>query len=253
MAGTVLEICIDSLAGCDAAIAGGADRIELCGALSVGGLSPSAGLTALVVARARAAGVAVHAMVRPRAGDFAYDPDELATAIADGCAAIDAGVDGLVFGAVRDGAIDGAVTDRFVSAIRARRADIDLTLHRAIDLLADPVAAIEPAVAFGFARILTSGGATRAVEGAATIRAMQVAAARRIVVMPGSGVRPENVAALLTQTGAGEVHASASVPANPAEPRVTALGFTGPGLARTDAAVVRALRTAIDNSMGETR
>lgn len=255
MAGTVLEICIDSVAGCDAAIAGGADRIELCGALSVGGLSPSPGLTTLVVARALAAGVAVHAMVRPRAGDFAYTADEVATAIADGCAAIDAGVDGLVFGAVRNGAIDEAATRRFVDAVRARRGDIDLTLHRAVDLLPDPVAAIEPAVAFGFARILTSGGATRAVEGAATIRAMHRAAAGRIVVMPGSGVRPDNVAALLAQTGAGEVHASAGVPVAQADAdaQVAALGFAGPGLARTDEAVVRALRDAIDMDKGEMR
>ncbi len=82
MTRTTLEICIDSVAGCDAAIAGGADRIELCGALSVGGLTPSPGLATLVVARARAAGVRVHAMVRPRAGDFTYDAGEVATAIA---------------------------------------------------------------------------------------------------------------------------------------------------------------------------
>lgn len=250
---TTLEICIDSVAGCDAAIAGGADRIELCGALSVGGLTPSAGLVSVVMVHARAAGVAVHAMVRPRAGDFAYDADALRTAIAEGQALIAAGVDGLVFGAVRDGALNDAVLAPWVAAMRAERADIDLTLHRAVDLLPDPVAAVEPAVAFGFARILTSGGAPRAVEGAATIAAMRRAAAGRIVVMPGSGVRPDNVAALLDETGAGEVHASASVPVAQDDPRVIALGFAGPGLARTDKAVVRALRTAIDEGRGETR
>lgn len=242
---TTLEICIDSVAGCDAAIAGGADRIELCGALSVGGLTPPPGLVALVVERARAAGVRVHAMVRPRAGDFAYDAAELDTAIADARALIAAGVDGLVFGAVRDGAIDGEATSRWLAAVRGLRADIDLTLHRAVDLLVDPVVAVEPAVALGFHRILTSGGATRAVEGGEVIRAMQAQAAGRIVVMPGSGVRPENVAALLAQTGAGDVHASASVAVVQDDPRVIALGFAGSGLARTDATVVRALRDAI--------
>lgn len=242
----MLEICIDGVAGCDAAIAGGADRIELCGALSVGGLTPPGGLVALVVERARAAGVPVHAMVRPRAGDFAYSMQELETAIADARALLAAGVDGLVFGAVRDGAIDRDVTVRWLDAVRAIRADIDLTLHRAVDLLADPVAAVEPAVALGFDRILTSGGATRAIEGAEVIRAMHAQAAGRIVVMPGSGVRPENVASLLVRTGTREVHASAGVSVVQNDPRVTALGFAGPGRARTDETVVRALRTAID-------
>lgn len=243
---TTLEICIDSVAGCDAAIAGGADRIELCGALSVGGLTPSGGLVAMVVERARAAGVRVHAMVRPRAGDFAYDAQELDSAIADARALIDAGVDGLVFGAVRDGAIDGKATMRWLDAVRSLRADIDLTLHRAVDLLVDPVAAVEPAVALGFHRILTSGGATRALEGAEVIRTMHARAAGRIVVMPGSGVRPDNVATLLAQTGAEQVHASASAPVVQNDPRVLALGFAGPGLARTDQAIVSALRDAID-------
>ena len=243
---TILEICIDSVAGCDAAIAGGADRIELCGALSVGGLTPPPGLVALAIDRARAAGMRVHAMVRPRAGDFAYDARELDTAIADARALIAAGVDGLVFGAVRDGVIDGDATLRWLEAVRALRADIDLTLHRAVDLLVDPVAAIESAVALGFHRILTSGGATRAGEGAAVIGAMREQAAGRIVVMPGSGVRPDNVTDLLARTGAAEVHASASVAVTQDDPRVLALGFAGPGLARTDENTVRALRAAID-------
>jgi len=246
MSRTTLEICIDSVAGYDAALSGGADRIELCGALAVGGLTPSPGLAALVVGRARAAGVRVHAMVRPRAGDFAYAAGEVATAIADAQALIAAGVDGLVFGAVRDGAIDDAVLRQWLSAVRAMRGDIDLTLHRAVDLLPDPVAAIEPAVAHGFARILTSGGAVRAVDGAAVIAAMARTAAGRIVVMPGSGVRPDNVVALRASTGAMEVHASAGVAVPQDDARVQALGFAGPGLARTDETVVRALRSAID-------
>lgn len=243
---TTLEICIDSVAGAEAAIAGGADRIELCGALSVGGLTPSAGLVAEVVPLARRAGVRVHAMVRPRPGDFAYDAGEVATAISEGKALVLAGVDGLVFGAGQGGSLDHDVLESWTGAMRAARADIDLTLHRAVDLLVDPVAAVEPAVALGFDRILTSGGATRAVEGADVIRAMCERAAGRIVVMPGSGVRPDNVVSLLAQTGAGEVHASASVAVVQDDPRVIALGFAGPGLAKTDERVVRALRSAID-------
>ncbi|WP_230769368.1 copper homeostasis protein CutC [Sphingomonas sp. Leaf4] len=247
---TLLEICIDSLGGCEAAVAGGAQRIELCGALSVGGLTPSPGLVAQVVGVARTAGVRVHAMVRPRAGDFAYDPHEVATALADARALIAAGVDGLVFGAVRGGALDMDVLGDWVAAVRRERHDIDLTLHRAVDLLPDPVAAVEPAVALGFARILTSGGAVKAVDGAAVIRAMQARAAGRIVVMPGSGVRPDNVVALLVATGASEVHASAGMPVTQDDVKVVALGFAAP-LARTDRATVAALRDAIDRGESE--
>ena len=240
---TTLEICIDTIAGCDAAIAGGADRIELCGALSVGGLTPSPGLVALVVPRAQAAGLKVHAMVRPRAGDFAYDAGELDTAIADARALIAAGVDGLVFGAVRDGALDLDVLSAWTATLPT---SVDRTLHRAVDLLPDPVAAIDPAVALGFARILTSGGAVKAADGADVIRAMVRHAAGRIAILPGSGVRPTNAAAILTATGAGEIHASAGAPIAERDARVRDLGFAGAGLARTDPATVRALRTAID-------
>ncbi len=242
---TLLEICIDSMAGCDAAIVGGAQRIELCGALSVGGLTPSPGLVAQVVETARPAGVRVHAMVRPRAGDFAYDAHEVATALADAHALIAAGVDGLVFGAVRDGALDMGTLRDWVAAVRDLRPAIDLTLHRAVDLLPDPVAAVAPAVALGFDRILTSGGAVKAIDGAMTIAAMRTRAAGRIAVMPGSGVRPENVARLIAATGATEVHGSAGVPMPQDDAKVVALGFAAP-LARTDRATVAALRSAID-------
>ncbi|MEP9400278.1 copper homeostasis protein CutC [Sphingomonas silueang] len=242
---TILEICVDTLGGCEAAIAGGARRIELCSALSVGGLTPSSGLTREVVARAHAAGVRVHAMVRPRAGDFAYGAADVAMAHAESAALIADGIDGLVFGAVRDSALDHEVLRDWTAAMRWQRQDIDLTLHRAVDLLDDPVAAVEPAIALGFDRILTSGGAVRAADGAGVIAAMVRAAAGRIAVMPGSGVRPANAARLLATTGAQEIHASASVPVATAGGRVRALGFDGPARGETDRATVRALAEAV--------
>ena len=168
-----LEICTDSPAGVAAAIAGGADRIELCSALEIGGLTPSAGLVAEVRDATRSAGVALVAMVRPRGGDFTYDDAELALAIAEAQALIAQGVDGLVFGAVRDGQVDMAASAHWMEQVReAAGMPLPCTFHRAIDLLADPVDAVDAITALGFTRILTSGGALRAIDGVDVIARM---------------------------------------------------------------------------------
>ncbi|PXA83597.1 hypothetical protein DMC47_42905 [Nostoc sp. 3335mG] len=241
-----LEICVDAAAGVQAAIAGGADRIELCAALALGGQTPSAGLVEAALNTARPAGVAVHAMVRPRAGDFRYDADEMALAMREALALIAQGVDGLVFGAARDGALDEPALAEWMAAVRAAGRPVSLTLHRAIDVVADPVAAVDVAVALGFDRILTSGGAPTADDGAATIARMVERAAGRCAIMAGSGVRPDNARRLLRATGVAELHGSASVAVADADPGAAALGFTTPPPRRTDEATVRALRAAFD-------
>lgn len=238
----LLEVCVDSPAGIDAAVAGGADRLELCAALELGGLTPSPAL----LARALASAVPARAMVRPRGGDFAYDAAELDLAVADALALLRAGAAGLVFGAVRDGVLDEPALRRFVAAVRAQRPDAGLTLHRAADATGDPVAAVGVAARLGFDCVLTAGGARTAPDGAAAVRRMREAAGPDgPTVMAGSGVRAENVAALLRATGVGAVHASASRPVR-ADARAAALGFADPPRRTTDAAAVRALRHAID-------
>lgn len=239
---TTVEICVDDEAGAAAAISGGAHRIELCAALEVGGLTPSTALLRRVLARAGSAGIAVHAMVRPRAGDFDYAADELALAIEEGRALLAAGADGLVFGACRDGALDLDCLSRWRSAFDPATS---MTLHRAIDLVADPVAAVGQAASLGFARILSSGGARSASAGTETLRRMVEAARDRCRIAAGAGIRADNVAALVAQSGVDEVHASASVPLPLADERVVALGFA-PGARRvTDAAAVTALCRAL--------
>lgn len=246
MAIRTLEICIDRLSDLDTALAGGADRIELCGALALGGLTPSAGLARLAVERTRAGGLRVNAMVRPRDGDFAYDEGDLTTAIAEGKALLAEGIDGLVFGAARDGALDRRVLAVWASAMRAERPDVDLTLHRAADLLVDPVGAVDIAVELGFARILSSGGARTAPEALPVLAAMQARANGRIVIMPGSGIRAANVRAVIAATGAHEVHASASERSAAADPQAIVMGFAQGPTRRTSLAEVRALRDALD-------
>lgn len=237
-----LEVCVESPTGAAAAIAGGCDRLELCSALALGGLTPSAGLVAAVLDVARPAGVPVRAMVRPRAGGFDYDAEDLALATAEARALIAAGVQGLVFGVIDRGRIATEALRGWMGALG--KDPPPLTLHRAIDVLDDPVAAVDQAVALGFDHILTSGGARDASAGAETIAQMVAQADRRLTVMAGAGIDPQNVAGLIAATGVTAVHGSASIPANDAGE--DALGF-GPLPRRTSTPIVAALRRAIDD------
>lgn len=246
-----LEICVDGLDGAQAAIDGGADRIELCSALALGGLTPSIGLASLVVPLAQAAGVRVHAMVRPRGGDFVYSPAERRTLMAEAASLIATGVDGLVFGAMDGAALDGAKLDDslladFVAAARRGQPDLALTLHRAVDLLPDPVEAVDVAARLGFDHILTSGGSERAIDALPVLRGMVMRAGDRIGILPGSGIRADNARRILTETGATQLHASASMDGDAPEPRVLALGFASGPPRITSVDAVRALRKAID-------
>ncbi len=246
MGRVALEICVETMADVRAALEGGADRIELCSALALGGLTPSAGLTAQAVAAVREAGATVRAMVRPRDGDFVYDADDMALAQAEGVALISQGVDGLVFGATTGDRLDGAALRHWVKAMRKVRSDIGLTLHRAMDLVADPVSAVEEAVAIGFDHILTSGGAVRAIDALPVIAAMERQAGGRITIMPGSGIRSGNVAEVLRATQVRAAHASARIDGLPADTRALEMGFALGGRRQANRDEVAALRRKLD-------
>jgi copper homeostasis protein len=236
----LLEVCVDDLAGVHAAAEGGADRIELCSALALGGLSPSPAFAATAVE----SGVVVHAMVRPRAGDFVYSPDELELMVAEIQAFAAVGVAAVVVGATQE---DGSPDRDSLARLRDAAAGLDIVLHRAIDLAPDPCAAVELAVSLGFDHVLSSGGAQRAVEGAATLAKMVEVAAGRTNIMAGSGVTADNVADLVRATGVQAVHASASDQRSWPDPRIGSFGF-GPPLQRfTGASRVAALRAACVN------
>jgi copper homeostasis protein len=201
----MLEVCVDTYQGAVAAVQGGAGRIELCSSLSEGGLTPSAGLM-----RA-AAGLAVpcYAMIRPRSGLFAFSDDEVAIMLADIATARAAGLAGVVLGAQgADGALDVAILGRLVEAA----GPLGCTLHRVIDVVPDPLAAVTQAIGLGFERVLTSGAEPFAPDGEPLIRRMVDLAAGRISVMPGCGLDPGNVAAVMRATGAREAHAACRVP-----------------------------------------
>lgn len=236
--GALLEICIDDPAGLCAAIAGGADRIELCSALALGGLTPSAAMVTAAVE----SGVPIHAMVRPRAGDFHYDEDEIALVLEDIRRLRDLGVAGVVVGAASAG---GAVDERALARFRDAAHDLAIVLHRVIDLTPDPVAAACAAAALGYDYVLTSGGAPTALEGRSTIQRMIAKAADTLTIIAASGVTPEVASVLVRESGVTQIHASASAAHDWSDPRIAQYGFaTGPRRV-TEQARVAALKQAI--------
>lgn len=202
----MLEICAGSWDSVLAARDGGADRVELCSGLAEGGLTPSVGL---IRAACALGGLRVHVLIRPRSGDFLYSEAEVALMEDDIRCAVDAGADGVVVGSLTpDGDIDTAQLRRWVAAAQGR----SVTFHRAFDLCRQPEQALETLIDCGCNRLLTSGQADKAANGLPLLARLVARAGDRLSVMPGSGVSAANAAAILTATGAHEIHASARRP-----------------------------------------
>ncbi|WP_394960759.1 copper homeostasis protein CutC [Candidatus Allofournierella merdavium] len=198
----LLEICVDSLESALAAQEGGADRLELCANLLIGGTSPSLGLVRQVL---REVSIPVNVLLRPRFGDFCFTPAEKETTLweVEQCRAL--GANGVVLGALLpDGRLDGP----FLADCVAASAGMCHTLHRAFDLCRDPFEGLEDAIALGFDTILTSGQQAKAPQGAELLRQLTARAAGRIAILAGSGVGPDNLA-LLARAGVRQFHFSA--------------------------------------------
>ena len=192
---TRVEISVESLAGVRIAAAAGATRVELCAGLSDGGLTPSA---ALVEAAAELA--EVHVLVRPRPGDFHYSRAEVDLIVRDIAIARRHGAAGVVVGALAE---DGTVADacaRFVGE------GLPATFHRAIDVSADSLRALDRVAELGFTRVLTSGRRRSALDGAPLIR--ELATRTGVTVMACGGVRAANAARVLAATGVRDLHAA---------------------------------------------
>ncbi|MET0747329.1 MAG: copper homeostasis protein CutC [Rhizobium sp.] len=237
-AAMLLEVCVEDSAGLAAAIAGGADRIELCSALAVGGLTPSAGLMADAGKKA----CPCYAMIRPRAGDFVWSADDQNVMRSDIDMARQAGLAGVVLGASLP---DGRLDRDTLAALVAHANGLGLTLHRAIDLVPDWREAIAIAIDLGFERILTSGGRPTAVEGVDDLERLIALAAGRISIMPGSGLNPHTVGALIPRLSVNEIHASCSVVVEQPDHRLVRLGFSPGAPRRTDTTAVSALKAMI--------
>ena len=199
-----MEISVESLERAAAADRGGASRIELCGSLDVGGVTPGAELM-----RAVRGGVTapIFAMVRPRGGDFVYSAAEFEEMKQSIEVARAAGMDGVVLGLLRgDRSVD---VERTTELVRAA-APLPVTFHRAIDESAELFTALEDVIATGAARVLTSGAAAKAPDAVGQIAELVRRAGSRLIVMPGSGITAENAAEIASATGAKELHAGLS-------------------------------------------
>jgi copper homeostasis protein len=204
----LVEVCIGSVGDALAAEADGADRVELCAATEVGGLTPSLGLLERVLAATR---LPVIAMIRPRPGGFAYSPAEFAVALRDAEHMLAYGAAGLAFGFLTPaGQLDAARARELVELA----GDRETVFHRAFDFLPDPLAAADELIELGVQRILTSGGAATAIAGASAIRAIRERVAGRLEVMPGGGITADSVVELVKQTGCDQIHVGASLPTN---------------------------------------
>lgn len=200
-----LELAVQDPAGVRIAHEIGAARVELTQALALGGLTPSRAALELALTAAGDSGPEIHVLIRPRAGGFHYDADEIAVSVRDVELAVAAGAAGVVIGALDDA---GALDLEAMGRLRDAAGEAAVTLHRAIDVTADPLATLERAIALGLRRILTSGGASTAAEGIDTLRALAAAAAGRIEIMAGSGVNASSAAALAA-SGVDALHFSA--------------------------------------------
>lgn len=207
----IVESCVDSLDAAVASEAGGAARLELCARLDVGGTTPDPTLVAAVVAAVR---IPVVAMVRPRGGDFVYDPVELSAMVRDIGRLRDAGAHGIVTGVLT---ADGAINTPLMHVLVRMAGRLPVTCHKAFDEVRDLDAALDALIGLGVTRVLTSGGAATAAEGADALARLVQRAAGRVAIIAGGTVRASNVGALVDATGVAEVHARVIREAGPAD------------------------------------
>ena len=198
---TLVEAAVETIEEALAAKRAGADRIELCANLGVGGTTPSAGLIASVVQQV---GHPVFVMIRPRGGDFVYAADEIDAMIEDIDRARPLGIAGIVTGALRS---DGSIDVESMRLLMSPAAGLPVTFHRAFDVVANRTEAIEQVIGLGASRVLTSGGAATALEGAVAIAMLVDQAGERVSIVAGGKIREQNARDVIARTGVREVHA----------------------------------------------
>jgi copper homeostasis protein len=196
----LLEIAVETLEAAQAAQRGGADRLELCAELHLGGITPPLALLNSARTDLR---IPIFVIVRPRAGDFMYSAVEFEEMKAGIAAAKNAGANGIVVGILTHRArVDIPRTGELV----ALASPLPVTFHRAFDEIANLPKGLEDVIKTGATRILTSGGAKTAFEGRHTIASLIAAAAGSITIVPGAGINPQNISQIAATTRASEFH-----------------------------------------------
>ena len=200
----IIEAAVESLDSALAAADGGANRIELCTDLARGGTTPEVQL--LRDCRARLS-LPIFVLVRPRPGNFVYTAAEHRTMLEQIRRATDAGAHGIVTGELT---ASGRIAEPLTAELCAAARPLPVTFHRAFDECVEQAQALalERLIDLGIERVLTSGGAATAPEGAAQLRSLIAQAKNRIVVLPGGGINADNVLDLLQVSGAREIHFS---------------------------------------------
>lgn len=201
----ILETCIDSVESALAAERGGANRLELCGNLVIGGTTPSPELFKEV---RRRCGIRIHVLLRPRFGDFCYTDSEFRILKEEVKLFRKLGADGVVIGILKP---DGTLNMEQVQALMEERGDMSVTLHRAFDVCRDPYEALEQAKALGIHTILTSGQADSCLAGRELLADLVRLAAGEIDILVGSGVDAAAIRELYPQVKAHSYHMSGKV------------------------------------------
>ncbi|MFC7485334.1 copper homeostasis protein CutC [Knoellia sp. CPCC 206453] len=200
-----IEIAVADAAGAAAAAEGGADRVELCAALEVGGVTPSHGFVGHALDCAP--GIDVTVLIRTRSGDFVHTPDEVDVMVRDirdivSASAGDPARVGFTVGTLHpDGSVDLTALSALVTAADGRR----VTFHKAFDSIPNPVAALQVLADHGVAAVLTAGGSGPAVDHLDRLVDLTTAAPEGLTIVAAGGIRPDNVAEVL-RTGVRDVH-----------------------------------------------
>jgi copper homeostasis protein len=196
----IIEACVNSAVSAIEAQKGGADRVELCENLHDGGTTPSTGT--IHFAR-KSLHIGLNVMIRPRGGDFLYSDAEFEIMAEDIKVAKKLGTDGVVFGILK---ADGTIDMERMKILTDLARPMGVTCHRAFDMTADPFLAMEDLIQLGVDRILTSGQQKTAPDGAELISELINKSNGRIIIMPGCGVKEDNIEDLIRITSATEVH-----------------------------------------------
>jgi copper homeostasis protein len=199
----LFEVCVDSIESSLIAGQSGADRIELCADLNIGGVTPSYGTIKTVLDRLS---IPAHVLIRPRSGGFLYTSPEYDVMKQDILFCKEAGARGIVAGILnRDGTIDRTRLQELINLARP----MSVTFHRAFDFTRDAIESLELLIEMGVDRILTSGQETDVYSGINMIKKLVEHSSDRIIIMPGGGVNEQNIREIIKSTGVKEIHASA--------------------------------------------
>lgn len=243
---TTLEICTPSFTSVLEAQTGGADRIELCQNLELGGTTPSFALLKLT---REVLNIPIAVLIRPRGGDFIYTPDDQQVMKKDIEFCRQLGVEAVVVGALTaQGSLDETLCRRFVDLAYP----LDVVFHRAIDKCLDPLEALHQLIDWGYQRILTSGQAQQAPEGRTLIQSMVLEAGGRITIMAGGGLTPDNLADFIRYTQVTDVHLSAKKTVRSLASTAGQVSLATPGLPendylQTDATTVRQIKNILNH------